>query len=139
MQTERPYRIVLADDHAMFRHDLKRIIKERRDLEVIGEACDGIELCQILCLMAPVPNMAIVDISMPRMDGIKAAAAIKQTYPDMKVLILSMHRDYLYVQKALSVGADGYLLKENVDAELFAAIKKIRQGEVYLSPLLSAE
>ena len=138
MQTECPYRIVLADDHAMFLRDLKRILRERSDLEVTGEAGDGRELLEILSLMVPVPNMAIVDISMPHMDGIKATAAIKRTYPGMKVLILSMHQDKLYVQRALSAGADGYLLKENADAELFPAIEKIRQGGVYLSQHLSA-
>lgn len=136
MQTECPYRIVLADDHAMFRHDLKRIFMERSDLEVAGEAGDGRELLEILCLIAPAPKMAIVDITMPHIDGIKATAAIKRTYPDMKVLILSMHQERQYIQKALSAGADGYLLKENADAELFPAIEKIRGGGVYLSPHL---
>jgi DNA-binding NarL/FixJ family response regulator len=80
--------------------------------------------------------MAILDISMPNLGGLEAASRIKSAYPDMKVLILSMHREKEYVQKALSVGADGYLLKQDSSAELFTAIEKIRQGGVYFSPLL---
>ena len=111
MQTECPYRIVLADDHAMFRHDLMRILRERSDLEVTGEAGDGRELLEVLCLIVPAPNMAIVDITMPHIDGIKATAAIKRTYPDMKVLILSMHQEGLYVQRA-PVGRRGWISAE---------------------------
>lgn len=137
MQSECPYRVVLADDHAVFRCDLKRLFRQRSDLEIAGEAGDGVELLEILGLMAPAPQMVIVDIVMPQMGGIKATTAIKRTYPGMKVLILSMHREAQYVQGALAAGADGYLLKENADAELFPAMVKIRQGGVYISPHLS--
>ena len=137
MQCECPYRVVLADDHTVFRSDLKRLFRERNDMEVAGEAGDGVELFEILCLIEPVPHMVIVDIAMPHMGGIKAAAGIKRTYPGMKVLILSMHRERQYLQGALAAGADGYLLKENSDVELFPAMDKIRQGGVYVSPNLS--
>ena len=137
MPSECPYRIIIADDHALYRHNLKRILGENSDLEVAGEAGDGAELLDILCLDAPAPHMAIVDIAMPNLGGIEATAAIKRTYPGIKVLILSMHRERQYVQGALSAGADGYLLKEDADADLFPAIDKIRRGGVYLSPHLN--
>jgi DNA-binding NarL/FixJ family response regulator len=136
MPTGYPYRVVLADDHAMFRNHLRRILVERGDLEVIAEACDGIELLEFLNLNESAPQMAIIDISMPNLGGIEATSKIKSTYPNMKVLILSMHREKEYVRGALSAGADGYLLKEDANAELFSAIEKIRRGRVYISPLL---
>jgi len=110
---------------------------EKGDLEVIGEAGDGYELLKFLNLIKLAPHMAIVDISMPNLGGIEATSKIKSTYPDMKVLILSMHREKEYVRGALSAGADGYLLKEDVNAELFSAIEIIRRGGVYISPLLT--
>jgi DNA-binding NarL/FixJ family response regulator len=110
---------------------------EKGDLEVIGEAGDGIELLEFLNLIESAPQMAIVDISMPNLGGIEATAKIKSAYPGMKVLILSMHREKEYVRGALSAGADGYLLKEDANTELFLAIEKIRRGGVYISPLLT--
>ena len=137
MPTECPYRVVLADDHAMFRHDLRRILVEKSGLEVVGEAGDGIELLEFLNLIESAPQMAIVDISMPNLGGIEATSKIKNAYPSMKVLILSMHREKEYIHGALSAGADGYVLKEDANAELFSAIEKIRRGEVYVSPLFT--
>jgi len=133
---EGPYRVVLADDHAMFRQDLKGVLAKRDDLEVVGEAADGLELLTFLGLAKLAPHLAIVDISMPNLGGLEATSKIKTAYPGMKVLILSIHKEKEYVHKALSVGADGYLLKQDSSAELFSAIEKIRQGGVYLSPLL---
>ena len=137
MPTECTYRVVLADDHAMFRNDLRRILVEKDDLEVIGEASDGFELLEFLNLIESAPQMAIIDISMPNLGGIEATSKIKSTYPGMKVLILSMHREKEYVHGALSAGADGYVLKEDANAELFSAIEKIRRGGVYISALLT--
>ncbi len=138
MPTECPYRIVLADDFAAFRRDFKRIIGEISGLEVVGEAVDGDELIEILNLSAPPVNMAIVDLIMQNIGGIEVTTTIKRIYPGMKVLILSMHREIQYVQSALSAGADGYLLKEDVDSELLQAIQKIRHGGVYISSYFSA-
>jgi len=137
MQCRRPYRVVLADDHVVFRRNLRLLFREKNDVEIAGEARDGIELLEILGLITPAPHMVIIDIVMPNLGGIEAAAAIKRTYPGMKVLILSMHREKQYVQGAFAAGADGYLLKENADAELFPAMEKIMQGSVYISPHLS--
>lgn len=137
MQPKDRYRIVLADDHALFRHDLMRLIMEDCHLEVVGDVCDGLELLKFLKATKFFPNLAIIDISMPNLGGIDVAARIKSIYPDIKVLILSMHKDKEYICKAFSVGANGYLLKMDVSAYIFSAIEKIREGDVYLSPLLS--
>lgn len=134
-----PYRIVLADDHVMFRHGLKRIIEEKADLEVVGEAGDGLELLDLLnklMLNQLTPHMVIVDISMPNLQGIEATRQIKLNYPDTKVMILSMHKNQEYLNHSFKAGAEGYILKEDADTDLFSAIETIRQGKVYISPLL---
>jgi DNA-binding NarL/FixJ family response regulator len=131
------YRIVLADDHQMFRRGVKRIIQENPKLEVVGEASDGLQLLEII-KQSP-PDMVIVDVSMPNLRGLEATREIKMSFPDLKVIILTMHKDREYLYHALSAGAEGYLLKEDADVELFAAIKTIRQGGSYISPLLAPQ
>jgi DNA-binding NarL/FixJ family response regulator len=131
------YQIVLADDHLMFRNGLKRIIEESKELLVIGEANDGIELLNLLKKSAP--DMVILDLSMPRLRGLEAAHEIKTLYPEVKILILTMHKSKEYLMQALSSRADGYLLKEDTDGELIAAIDTIRRGKIYISPLLAEE
>ncbi len=132
-----PYRIVLADDHVLVRQGLKRILEGMADLEVIGEANDGIDLLNLL--EQQTPHMIILDISMPRLRGLEAIPEIKTIHPDVTILILTMHRDKRYLHLALSAGAKGYLLKEDADKELFSAIEKIRQGKIYVSPYFSEE
>ena len=132
-----PYRIVLADDHVMFRQGIKKILEGAEGLEVVGEAGDGLKLLERL--KKDVPDMVILDISMPNLRGLEATREIKTISSDVKVLILTMHRDKEYVHYAISAGAEGYLLKEDADTELFTAIKMIRQGGHYISPLLSGE
>jgi len=128
------YNIVLADDHILVRQGIKKIILEDVDMRVVGEAGDGIELLEILEKLTP--DLVILDISMPRLRGLVAAAKIKQLYPEIKVLILSMHRSKEYLQEALAVGVNGYLLKEDADLALFAAIEMVRRGQTFVSPLL---
>jgi DNA-binding NarL/FixJ family response regulator len=132
-----PYRVVLADDHAMFRQGVKRILRDVDNLEIVGEASDGIELLEVLKEMTP--DLVILDISMPNLRGLEATREIKMLSPNVKVLILTMHRGEEYVYGAISAGAEGYLLKEDADTELFIAVEKIRQGERYISPILSGE
>ncbi len=131
------YRIMLADDHFLIRRGVRRIIDEADNMTVVGEASDGAELLDLL--KNAVPDMAIVDISMPRIGGIEATREIKRAYPAVKVLVLTMHRNKEYLYRALTAGADGYLLKEDTERELFTAIDVIRGGEIYLSPAFSAE
>ena len=132
-----PYTIILADDHVLFCEGLKRIIGEFSDLKVVGVANDGLQLLSLL--KESTPDLVILDISMPNMKGIEATREIKATYPDVKVLILTMHKDMDYLYHAISAGADGYLLKENSDTELFSAIDTIRRGKSYISSLLTGE
>jgi DNA-binding NarL/FixJ family response regulator len=132
-----PYRIVLADDHALVRQGLKRIIEGVADLEVIGEANDGLELLTLLKRLAP--DLVILDISMPNLRGIEAIHEAKVIHPHLKVLMLTMHRDRAYFFAAKTAGANGYLLKEDVDKQLFSAIAKIRQGGIYISPKLAED
>ncbi|MEW6325980.1 MAG: response regulator transcription factor [Thermodesulfobacteriota bacterium] len=129
------YKILLADDHALFRQGLKRILSETEDLEVIGEVADGLELLKLLKKLRP--HMVILDISMPNIRGIEAIPEIKSINPDSKILVLTMHKNMEYLHQAISSGADGYLLKEDADNELFFAISKIKQGKIYISPKLS--
>ena len=131
------YRVVLADDHLMFRQGLKKILEERADLEVIGEVNCGLELLKLLQEL--VPDLVILDISMPNLRGIEAIQEIKRMHPQVKILILTMHKDKEYLHQAISAGAEGYLLKEDADTELFSAIEKIRHGKIYVSPALSEE
>lgn len=128
-----PYRIILADDHVLIRQGLRKIIDEVAGLEVAGEAGDGRELLELLNRL--ITHMVILDLSMPNLGGLEAIGEIKMTYPEMKILILTMHKEYL--RQALSSGADGYLVKQDADRELFFAIEKIRQSAVFISPRLA--
>jgi DNA-binding NarL/FixJ family response regulator len=137
MQTQTPYRAVLADDHEAFRQGLKKILIEDYHIEVIGEACDGYELLKCLDLIQIIPELAIIDISMPNLGGIDLTARIKKDYPNMKVLIMSNHKDKEYVMGAVAAGANGYLLKIDSPEEILMALQKIELGEIYLSPRLA--
>jgi DNA-binding NarL/FixJ family response regulator len=140
--TEEPYRVVLADDHGLFRQGIKRILSENPNLAVIGEAEDGLDLLNLLDKLSEskmLPHMVLLDITMPNLHGIEATRRIKRTYPQIVVLMLTIHNDMEYLQQAFSAGAEGYLLKEDADTDLFAAIDAIRQGGIYVSPLLSRE
>jgi len=130
-----PYKILLADDHALIREGIKRILEKDPGLEVVGEASDGIELLELLktCEL----DLIILDISMPNLDGLEALERIKTYYPAIKVLILTMHKLREYMVKAFKAKADGYLLKENDRVDLFAAIEEIRKGRKYVSRLMT--
>ncbi|MBI5507863.1 MAG: response regulator transcription factor [Deltaproteobacteria bacterium] len=130
-----PYRIVLADDHVLVRQGVRRIIATDPDLEVVGEANDGLEL---LALLKEVPvRLVILDLSMPRLRGLEALHEIRVIAPDVDVIILTIHKEAEYVTAALAAGARGYLLKEDAEAQLFSAIKGVRAGGICLSPKLA--
>lgn len=130
-----PYSIVLADDHVIFRQGIRKIIEGVEGFEVLGEAGDGLELLQLLKTIRP--DLVILDISMPNLRGLEAAEEIKRLYPEVKILILTMHKKKGFVQLGLKAGADGFLLKEDADSELFRAIETIQKGHTFISPLLS--
>jgi DNA-binding NarL/FixJ family response regulator len=132
-----PCRIIIADDHLLFRQGLKSLLGARSDLEVVGEAADGLQLLDLLNQLSP--DIILLDISMPNLRGIEAIHEIKRAHPGMKILILTMHKDKQYLEQAISAGARGYLLKEDADTELFSAIEKIRRGRIYVSPNLLEE
>jgi len=130
------YHIVLADDHTLVRQGVKKILEGRCDLEVVGEACDGLDLLNFLKMCQLSPHMVILDISMPNLSGLEATRQIKEMYPGIKVLVLTMHKNKEYVDYAITAGADGYVLKEDADRVLFSAIDSIRMGGQFVSPIL---
>ncbi len=131
------YKIILADDHKLLRHGIKQIIEKNEEIKVIAEAGDGLELLKLLATQ--IPDMIVLDIAMPRLRGIEAAIEIKMLHPEIKILILSMHKSLQYLHHALSAGVDGYLLKEDAPRELASAIDTIRNNDTYISPLMSKE
>jgi len=130
-----PYRIVLADEHILFRQGMKRIIDEMPETQVVGEANDGQEAIELVKKL--LPDLAILDISMPKLGGIEACRQIRHLFPNVKILVLTMHKDREYLYHAISAGAQGYLLKEDSDEELFAAIGTIRKGAIYVTRALA--
>ncbi len=130
-------RIVIADDHVMFRQGMKALIDEKPGLEVVGEASDGFELLKLLDNLSP--DMVILDISMPGLRGIEITREIKKINPRLIILILTMHKNKEYLYHALSAGARGYVLKEDSDVELFSAIDTIRKGGTYVTRLMAGE
>jgi DNA-binding NarL/FixJ family response regulator len=130
-----PYRIVLADDHAMIRQGLRKLIEDVDGLSVVGEAGDGEELREVLGNTPA--DMVILDISMPKLSGLEVLQEIRETYPSLQVLVVTMHKEYL--RRALALGVHGYLLKEDADRVLFFAIDNLREGKRFLSPRLTDE
>jgi DNA-binding NarL/FixJ family response regulator len=130
------YTIILADDHVMMREGIKSLIDAVAGLKVIAETGDGLQLLKLL--KKTVPDMVILDISMPGLRGVEAAREIRALNPDIHVLILSMHKSEEFLSMALAAGAKGYLLKEDSGDELLQAIDRIRQGETYLSSRLAS-
>jgi DNA-binding NarL/FixJ family response regulator len=131
-----PYTVVLADDHAMFREGVRKIMERIDNIQVRGEAGDGLELLDIL--KKSCPHLVILDISMPNLRGLEAIKEIKRIYPQVKVIVLTMHKKREFIRQALSFGADGYLLKEDAGGELIRAVNTVRKGGKYLSPLLAS-
>jgi DNA-binding NarL/FixJ family response regulator len=132
----RKIRILLADDHAVVRQGFKLIINQEPDMEVIAEAGDGAET--VRRALESRPGIVIMDIAMPRVNGVEATRRIIESCPDCRILILSMHKDSVYVRETLRAGAKGYLLKESIDHDLLRAIRIVAQGGAFLSPEISA-
>jgi two-component system, NarL family, response regulator NreC len=126
-----PYRIILADNYAPLRQGLRRIIAEQAGLEISGEAEETLDLLKLLNASAAGPLTVILGPSLPNLPKTEAIRFIKAAHPETKVLILSMHEDPEYSTRALSAGAEGYLITEHIDKELLRAIETIREGKVY--------
>lgn len=128
-------RIILADDHAVMRRGLRLVLEEQKDFQVAGEANDGREAVALAESLKP--DVAVLDISMPNMNGIEAARQISVRQPGVAIVILSMHSDEGYVLRALKAGARGYLLKESPEADFIQAIRAVSQGKAFFSPSVS--
>lgn len=125
-------RILLADDHALVRRGLRLILDAQPDLEVIAEASDGAEAVKLA--LSDDLDLAILDVSMPRMTGLQAAREIQQRHPNLRVLILSMHESEQYLYEALRAGASGYVVKRAADRDLVEACRATIRGEPFLYP-----
>ena len=129
-----PIRILLADDHQILRQGLKAVL-EREEFKVVGEAPDGLEA--VRCAQEFHPNVAVLDLAMPLMNGIGAAREILQQNPKTKAVLLTMHTEEQYVLEALRAGIRGYVLKTRASGELVQAIRDVTKGLVYLSSGIS--
>jgi DNA-binding NarL/FixJ family response regulator len=131
----KPYRIAIVEDHRILRDGLRLLISSSANLEVVGEAGDGKEAIQMVSEVKP--DLVLMDLSMPRMDGLDAISEIKSVSPETKLLILTVHKAEEYLFAALKEGADGYLLKDATSTELTLAIEKTLDGQQYISPGIS--
>jgi DNA-binding NarL/FixJ family response regulator len=125
-------RILIADDHAIVRSGLRKVIDPKPDLEVVAEAEDGAEA--VAKALAEDVDLAILDVSMPRLTGIQAAAELRKRKPELKLLMLSMHDSEQFLFEALKAGASGYVLKSGADEEIVDAARAAMRGESYLYP-----
>ena len=125
-------RVFLGEDHAVVREGLKRLIESESDLQVVGEAADGGETVQKVLRLRP--DIVVIDVSMPVLNGLQATRQIKAACPQIKVLALTVHEDRGYVREMLTAGADGYLLKRAAAAELIATLRAVKGGGVHLDP-----
>src|SRR5919109_4787762 len=128
-------RILLADDHAMVRKGFRLILETQPDMEIVGEAGNGREAVDLAESLRP--DVVVMDVAMPELNGIEATRRLASSAPHTRVLALSMHKDSVYVREILRAGARGYLLKDSVDSDLIAAVRAVARGEGYLSPAIS--
>jgi len=128
-------RILLADDHAVVRRGFQMILAEQSDMEIVGEAGNGREALELAAKLKP--DVVVMDVAMPELNGIEATRRMADNAPHARVLALSMHKDSVYVREILRAGARGYLLKDSVAADLVSAVRAIAAGEGYLSPAVS--
>lgn len=129
------YQILLADDHVLIRHGIKNIIKKNDQFAVVGEVSNGKQLMDFL--ESTEIDLIILDISMPDIGGMEAIGLVKNKYPWIKILMLTMHKNKQYFYNAMAAGADGYLMKDDSDAELLVAITKVLSGKSYISPYMT--
>jgi len=128
-------RIVIAEDHTILREGLKSLLSSNPDFEIIGEAEDGREA--IRCVEKFKPDLILMDLSMPRINGLDAIKEIKKRFSETKILVLTVHKTEEYILATLKAGADGYILKDSTHAELVLAVKNVLSGKHYISPGIS--
>ncbi|MDH3884343.1 MAG: response regulator transcription factor, partial [Desulfobacterales bacterium] len=128
-------RIVLAEDHTILREGLRALLTADPDFEIIGEAADGREAVRFV--EKQIPDLILMDLSMPRMTGMDAIREIKKRYPQTKIIALTVHKTEEYLRTTLQAGADGYVLKDATHEELMMAVESVLKGKTYLSPGVS--
>ena len=126
---------MLADDHKLMRSGLRVLLEQQPDLTVVGEASDGRDAVALVA--SERPDVLVMDIGMPSLNGIEAAAQITQSHPEVSIVMLSMHSDESYVLRALKAGAKGYLLKDSAEADLIRAVHAVAEGKSFFSPAVS--
>src|SRR6202140_928479 len=128
-------RVLLADDHAMVRKGFRLILEAQADMEIAGEAGNGREAVELAEQLRP--DVVVMDVAMPELNGIEATRRLAASTPHARVLALSMHKDSVYVREILRAGARGYLLKDSIASDLLSAVRAVAKGEGYLSPGVS--
>jgi DNA-binding NarL/FixJ family response regulator len=128
-------KVLIAEDHKLFREGLKALLSASDEFEIVGEAADGLEA--IRCARKFKPELILLDLSMPKLSGISAIAELKNQFPEMKILAVTIHQDDQYVLETFSAGADGYCLKDAGRNELMVAIESVLAGKRYISPSVS--
>lgn len=132
---KRPTRIIIAEDHTILREGLRALLSSQPDFEIVGEAENGRDA--IRCVGEGNPDLILIDLSMPKMNGLEAIKEIKKQNSDTKVIVLTVHKTEEYILAALQAGADGYVLKDATHAELEMAITNVLKGKRFLSPGIS--
>jgi len=135
MAKEKSLRVVIADDHMMVREGIRNLLESQPDIEVVGEATNGDEALRQTLALAP--DIILMDITMPGMNGLEATRLIRQQSPDTRILVLTMHEGDEYFFKMLDLGTAGYFVKGGSSAELIAAIRIVGQGDVFLYPTMA--
>jgi DNA-binding NarL/FixJ family response regulator len=128
-------RVVLADDHEVVRAGLRALVDGTPGMRVVGEACDGAEACRVASALRP--DVLVMDVSMPVLDGAEATERVRRDLPGVRVLALTMHEDRGHLTRLLQAGASGYVLKRAAAAELVRAIETVAAGGTYVDPLLA--
>jgi two-component system response regulator NreC len=128
-------RVLLADDHAMVRKGFRLILEAQPDIEIAGEAGNGREAVELAEKLHP--DVVVMDVAMPELNGIEATRRLASSSPHSRVLALSMHKDSVYVREILRAGARGYLLKDSIDTDLISAVRAVAKGDGYISPGVS--
>jgi two-component system response regulator NreC len=132
MASEITHRILIADDHALVRDGLKRLINDQKDMEVVAEAGEGAEAVRLAAALRP--SIALVDVSMPGWDGIKIAETLSQACPDVKIIAVTRHNEDSFVRRMMAAGARGYVLKQSSFGLLARAIRDVARGSEYIDP-----
>jgi DNA-binding NarL/FixJ family response regulator len=129
--------VLVADDHGIVREGLRRLLESEQDVKVVGEASDGREVLEEVEKHRP--QVVVLDITMPRLGGLETLERLRAKHPDVKVVLLSVHGDPPFIQSAIALGADGYILKNGRAAEVVTAVREVMNGGSYFSPVVAKE